>query len=104
VADPSAVKLAVQRTARQLEQTLAAGDLVGAGAHMSAEFAQRDSELGDLLGRAQTATLIGTVATRTLFSLELAGGDARVVELLWQEQEGAWRIVDCRVFSLIPGE
>ncbi len=104
MAEPSAVKLAVQRTARELERALAAGDLVGAGSHMSAEFAQRDTELGDLLGRTQTAKLIGTVATRTLFSLDLAGGESRVVELLWQEQDGVWQIVDCRVFSLIPGE
>ena len=44
------------------------------------------------------------MATRTLFSLDLAGGDSRVVELLWQEHDGDWQIVDCRVFSLIPGE
>lgn len=104
MADPSAVKLAVQRTARGLERALAAGDLAGAGSHMSAGFTERDTELGALLARTQAAELIGTVATRTLFSLDLAGGESRVVELLWQEHDGEWRIVDCRVFSLIPGE
>jgi hypothetical protein len=104
VAEPSAVKLAVQRTARRLEQALAAGDLDAARGRFSPEFAERDSELGELLERSQTAELIGTVATRTLFSLRLADGDLRVVELLWQEQADGWRIVDCRVFSLIPGE
>jgi len=104
VAEPSAVKLAVQRTARRLEQALAAGDLNAARSRFSADFAARDNELGGLLEQAQTARLIGTVATRTLFSLGLDGGDTRVVELLWQEHDGEWRIVDCRVFSLIPGE
>ena len=50
MAEPSAVKLAVQRAARGLERELAAGDAAAAGSHMSAEFAQRDNELGDLLG------------------------------------------------------
>jgi hypothetical protein len=104
VAEPSQVKLAVQRTARGLERSLAAGDLAAARSRFAADFAERDNELGGLLERAQAARLIGTVATRTLFFLTLDGGDTRVVELLWQEQDGEWRIVDCRVFSLIPGE
>ena len=51
MAEPSAVKLAVQRTARGLERALAAGDPAAAGSRMSAEFAQRDNELGALLGQ-----------------------------------------------------
>jgi hypothetical protein len=104
VAEPGQVKLAVQRTARRLERSLAAGDLPDVRTHFSSEFADRDSELGELLERTRSAQLIGTVATRTLFSLTLADGETRVVELLWQEQQSGWRIVDCRVFSLIPGE
>ena len=36
--------------------------------------------------------------------LHLTDGDTRVVELLWLELHGAWRIHDARVFSLLPGE
>jgi hypothetical protein len=104
VAEPSPVKLAVQRAARRMEATLRAGELDAARAMLAPEFAERDNELGDLLERTETCELIGTVATRTLLHLHLRDGDARVVELLWQEREGEWRVLDCRVFSLIPGE
>jgi hypothetical protein len=47
---------------------------------------------------------IGTVGNRTLLHLHLDDEDTRVVELLWLELHGAWRIHDARVFSLLPGE
>lgn len=101
---PSAVKLAVQRTARGMERELAAGDMDAARRRFSADFATRDDELGDLLARLDRAELIGTVATRTLFQLHLDDGTTRVVELLWREHDGGWLIEDCRVFTLVPGE
>ena len=73
-------------------------------AHFAAEFADRDTELGPLLERTARGELIGTVANRTLLHLHLTDGDTRVVELLWLELHGAWRIHDARVFSLLPGE
>ena len=87
------VKLEVQRVARTFETTLNA-----------AEFADRDTEPGPLLERTARGELIGTVANRTLVHLHLTDGDTRVVELLWLELHGAWRIHDARVFSLLPGE
>ena len=98
------MKLQVQRVARTFEATLNAGDVEGCRAHFAAEFADRDRELGPLLERTARGELIGTVATRTLVHLHLADGDTRVVELLWLELHGAWRIHDARVFSLLPGE
>jgi hypothetical protein len=103
VADAS-VKLQVQRVARTFEATLNAGDVAGSRAHFSAELADRDTELGPLLERTARSELIGTVANRTLVQLHLTGGDTRVVELLWLELHGAWRIHDARVFSLLPDE
>ncbi|MGN6378615.1 MAG: hypothetical protein ACTHNU_06655 [Gaiellales bacterium] len=104
MSQPSAVKLAVQRAARRTEAAIRAGDLAAVRAQLSPEFAQRDNELGDLLERTESCELIGTVATRTLLHLHLRDGDDRVVELLWQESGGDWQVLDCRVFSLIPGE
>ena len=98
------MKLQVQRIARGFERTLAAGDLEGCRAHFSAEFGGRDTDLGPLIERTTGAELIGTVGNRTLFHLELDDGDSRVVELLWLELHGAWRIHDVRVFSLLPDE
>ena len=98
------MKLQVQRIARGFERTLAAGDLEGCRAHFSAEFGDRDTDLGPLIERTTGAELIGTVGNRTLFHLELDDGDSRVVELLWLELHGAWRIHDVRVFSLLPDE
>ena len=98
------VKLEVQRVARTFETTLNAGDVEGSKAHFAAEFADRDAELGPLLERTASGELIGTVANRTLVHLHLTDGDTRVVELLWLELHGAWRIHDARVFSLLPGE
>ena len=97
------MKLRVQRIARTFEATLNAGNVAGCRAHFSAEFADRDTELGPLLERTARGELIGTVANRTLVQLHLEEGDTRVVELLWLELEGAWRIHDARVFSLLPG-
>jgi hypothetical protein len=104
VAEPSPVKLAVQRAARRLEAAVNEGDRAAEQAHLSAEFAERDTELRELLERTERCELIGTVATRTLLRLQLRGGDRRVVELLWREHDGTWLVEDCRVFSLIPGE
>jgi hypothetical protein len=104
VAEPSPVKLAVQRAARRLEAVVNEGDRAAASAYRSPEFAERDNELGDLLDRTEACELIGTVATRTLLRLRLSDGDQRVVELLWREIGGSWLVEDCRVFSLIPGE
>ena len=104
MAEPSPVKLAVQRAARRMEAALRAGDLDAARAQLAPEFAERDNELGELLERTEACELIGTVATRTLLHLHLRGGDTRVVELLWQEHDGEWQVLDCRVFSLVPGE
>jgi hypothetical protein len=103
VADAS-VKLEVQRVARTFETTLNAGDVEGAKAHFAAEFADRDNELGPLLERAARGELIGTVGNRTLLHLHLTDGETRVVELLWLELHGAWRIHDARVFSLLADE
>jgi hypothetical protein len=102
--EAASVKLQVQRVARAFERSLNAGDLEACRAHLSAEFAERDADLGPLLERADRAELIGTVGNRTLFHLSLADGESRVVELLWLELHGAWRIHDARVFSLLPGE
>ena len=101
---PSQVKLDVQRTARGLEQAVAAGDVDAARGYFSPEFAARDNELVPLLERTAGGELIGTVATRTLLHLRLADGDTRVVELLWRAHGDRYLIEDCRVFSLIPGE
>ena len=106
------VKLEVQRVARTFETTLNlqglwaghTGTVEGSKAHFAAEFADRDTELGPLLERTDRGELIGTVANRTLLHLHLTDGDTRVVELLWLELHGAWRIHDARVFSLLPGE
>jgi len=98
------VKLQVERVARTLETTLNSGDIEGCRAHFTAEFADRDTELGPLLERTVRGELIGTVANRTLLYLHLADGNTRVVELLWLELHGAWRIHDARVFSLLPNE
>jgi hypothetical protein len=102
--EAASVKLQVQRVARTFETALAAGDLEGCRAQFSAEFAQRDSDLTRLLEQTTRGELIGTVGNRTLFHLDLEDGESRVVELLWLELHGAWRIQDARVFSLIPGE
>jgi hypothetical protein len=103
VADES-VKLQVQRVARTFETTLNAGDVEGCRAHFAAEFADRDTELGPLLERTARGELIGTVGNRTLLHLHLTDGETRVVELLWLELHGAWRIHDARVFSLLADE
>jgi hypothetical protein len=102
--EAASVKLQVQRIARTFERTLASGDLESCRAQFSAEFAGRDTDLGPLLDRTTAAELIGTVGNRTLFHLHLDDGDTRVVELLWLELHGAWRIHDARVFSLLPDE
>jgi len=104
VSQPSPVKLAVQRAARRMEASIRSGDLAAARAQLAPEFAERDTELNDLLDRTASCELIGTVATRTLLHLHLQDGDTRVVELLWQLHDGDWQVLDCRVFSLIPGE
>ena len=96
------MKLQVQRAARTLETTLNAGDVEGSRAQFSAEFADRDTDLGPLLERAERGELIGTVGNRTLVHLYLEDGDTRVVELLWLNPHGAWRVHDARVFSLLP--
>jgi hypothetical protein len=101
---PSPVKLEVQRIARRLEAAVNARDLDAARAHLSAAFRERDSELDGLLARTERCELIGTVATRTLLRLLLRDADPCVVELLWHPDNGDWRVEDCRVFSLIPGE
>jgi len=98
------VKLQVQRVARAFERSLNAGDLEGCRAYFSAEFADRDTDLGPLLERTERGDLIGTVGNRTLYHLRLDEDETRVVELLWLELHGAWRIEDARVFSLLPGE
>jgi hypothetical protein len=102
--EAASVKLEVQRVARTFERSLNAGDLEGCRAYYSAEFADRDTDLGPLLELTVRGELIGTVGNRTLFHLHLDDGDTRVVELLWLELHGAWRIHDARVFSLLPGE
>ncbi len=98
------MKLQVQRVARTFERSLNAADLEGCRAHFSAEFAERDTDLGPLLERTERGELIGTVGNRTLYHLHLDEDETRVVELLWLELHGAWRIQDARVFSLLPGE
>ena len=102
--DDVPVKLAVQRTARGLEAAVNAHDAEAAGGSLSPDFADRDDELRPLFARTDRTELIGTVANRTLFHLHLAGGDTRVVELLWRDHDGTWLIEDARVFSLIAGE
>jgi hypothetical protein len=104
-AQPPSVKLQVQRRAAALAAAVSSGDEPGWSACRSAEFAQRDGELPPLFGRTERAELIGTVATRTLVHLHLAGGDTRVVELLWRDHDGTWLVDDARVFSLLddPG-
>jgi hypothetical protein len=102
--EAASVKLQVQRVARAFERSLNAGDLEGCRAHFSAEFADRDTDLGPLLERNERAALIGTVGNRTLYHLHLDEDETRVVELLWLEVHGGWRIHDARVFSLLPGE
>jgi hypothetical protein len=104
VADDVPVKLAVQRTARALEAAVNAGEADATAGRISADFAERDTELRPLLARTERAELIGTVATRTLLHLHLPDGDTRVVELLWRDHEGTWLVEDARVFSLVPGE
>jgi hypothetical protein len=102
--EAASVKLEVQRAARTFETTLNAGDVEGSRAQFSAEFADRDTDLTPLLEHADHGELIGTVGNRTLFHLHLDDGETRVVELLWLELHGAWRVHDARVFSLLPGE
>lgn len=104
MADDVPVKLAVQRTARGLEAAVNAHEQDPTAGRVSQNFADRDTELRPLLARTDRAELIGTVATRTLLHLHLAGGDTRVVELLWRDHDGTWLIEDARVFSLIAGE
>ena len=104
MSEPSAVKLAVQRTARRLEQAVNDHRPDAVSEYLSPDFAARDTELGPLLAETAEGELIGTVATRTLFQLRRTHDDDRVVELLWREYEGRWLVEDCRVFSLIPGE
>ncbi len=98
------MKLEVQRVARTFERSLDAGDLEGCRAHYSAEFADRDTDLGPLLERTVRGELIGTVETGRSSTSTSTDGDTRVVELLWLELHGAWRIHDARVFSLLPDE
>jgi hypothetical protein len=98
------VKLAAQRAARGLEAATNAHDVDAYGSALSAEFADRDDELGPLLARTARAELIGTVANRTLLHLHLEGSDTRVVELLWRDFDGRWLVDDARIFSLLPGE
>jgi hypothetical protein len=102
--EAASVKLQVQRVARTFETALDAGDLEACRAQFSAEFADRDTDLTPLLEQTIRAELIGTVGNRTLFHLHFDDGETRVVELLWLELHGAWRIHDARVFSLVPGE
>jgi hypothetical protein len=102
--EAASVKLQVQRAARTFETCLNAGDVDGSRAQFSAEFADRDTDLGPLLERTDRGELIGTVGNRTLLHLHLTDGDTRVVELLWLDLDGAWRVHDARVFSLLPGE
>jgi hypothetical protein len=102
--EAASVKLQVQRVARAFERSLNAGDLEACRAHYSAEFRERDTDLGPLLERTLRGELIGTVGNRTLYHLHLDEDETRVVELLWLELHGAWRIHDARVFSLLPGE
>jgi hypothetical protein len=102
--EAASVKLQVQRVARTFERSLNAGDLEACRAHYSAEFRDRDTDLGPLLERTLRGELIGTVGNRTLFHLHLDEDETREVELLWLELHGAWRIHDARVFSLLPGE
>jgi hypothetical protein len=102
--EAASIKLQVQRVARTFERSLNAGDLEACRAHYSAEFRDRDTDLGPLLERTLRGELIGTVGNRTLFHLHLDEDETRVVELLWLELHGAWRIHDARVFSLVPGE
>jgi hypothetical protein len=104
VNEPSPVKLAVQRTARRLEQSVNDHQATAVSEYFTPDFAERDDELGPLLAETAESELIGTVANRTLFQLRRTHADDRVVELLWREQDGHWLIEDCRVFSLIPGE
>lgn len=100
---PSETKVAVQRTARALEQAINSGDKTGVAASVSPEFAERDNELQPMLESSTAAELLGTVGTRTLLRLE--GGDepGSVVELLWRDFDNTWLIFDCRVFTLVPG-
>ena len=100
---PSETKVEVQRTARGFESAVNEHDTARQRDHFSAEFAERDSDLGPLLAQTTRGELIGTVATRTLFQLHLDDGDMNVVELLWRDHEGPWKIHDCRVFTLLPG-
>jgi hypothetical protein len=102
--EAASVKLQVQRVSRTFERALNAGDLEACLTHRSAEFADRDTDLRPLLEQTARGELIGTVGNRTLFHLHLDDGETRVVELLWLELHGAWRIHDARVFSLLPGE
>jgi hypothetical protein len=104
MADDVPVKLAVQRTARGLESAVNAHEPDSTAGRLSADFAERDTELRPLLARTDRTELIGTVANRTLFHLHLADGDTRVVELLWRDHDGRWLVEDARVFSLIAGE
>jgi hypothetical protein len=104
VADPVPVKLQVQRVARGFEAAVNGGGTDRWRAAFSPSFAARDGELGPLLDRTARAELIGTVANRTLVHLHLREGETRVVELLWLDRDGGWRIEDARVFSLLPGE
>ena len=100
---PSETKVEVQRTARGLETAVNEHDAARQRDSLSAEFAERDNDLGPLLAQTTRAELIGTVANRTLFQLHLDDGDTNVVELLWRDHEGPWKIYDCRVFTLLPG-
>ena len=102
--EPAPVKLQVQRVARAFEAAVNDADARRWREDFSPDFGDRDSELGPLLERTERADLIGTVANRTLLHLHLTDGDTRVVELLWLDREGGWRIEDARVFSLLPGE
>jgi hypothetical protein len=102
--EAASVKLQVQRAARSFETSLNAGDVEGSRAQFSAEFADRDTDLGPLLEHTDRGELIGTVGNRTLLHLHLSDGETRVVELLWLDLDGAWRVHDARVFSLLPGE
>jgi hypothetical protein len=102
--EAASVKLQVQRVARAFETALNAGDVEGSRSSFSSEFAERDTDLGPLLERTKRGELIGTVGNRTLIHLHLTDGDTRVVELLWLDPDGAWRVHDARVFSLLPGE
>ena len=96
------VKLQVQRCAAGLAAAVTTGDEQGWSVRRSPEFAGRDGELAPLFAQTERAELIGTVATRTLVHLHLAGGGTRVVELLWRDHDGTWLVDDARVFSLLP--